>query len=108
MLKIALVFVKNVFFGLKKGISELSRWVGQKHTAEWKENFHIPQKSLEKSCTKLRPYIWKIKNQILRFDFVKKQVAAALYYLADEVRMRKVAILSVLGNGQFPKLSGMF
>ena len=69
MLKIALVFVKNALFGLKKGISQLSRWVAQKHITEWKENFHIPQESLEKSCTKLRPYIWKIKNQILRFDF---------------------------------------
>ena len=33
MLKIKLVLVKNMFFGLKKGISELSRWVAQKHTA---------------------------------------------------------------------------
>ena len=33
MLKTALVLVKNMFFGLKKGISELSRWVAQKHTA---------------------------------------------------------------------------
>ena len=33
MLKIALVLVKNVFFGLKKGISELLHWVAPKHTA---------------------------------------------------------------------------
>ena len=33
MLKIVLVLVRNMFFGLKKGISELSRWVAQKHTA---------------------------------------------------------------------------
>ena len=39
MLKIALVFVKNVFFGLKKGISELSRWVAQKHTAPFLKYF---------------------------------------------------------------------
>ena len=31
--KIALVLVKNVFFQFEKGISELSRWVAQKHTA---------------------------------------------------------------------------
>ena len=33
MLKIALVLVKNVFFDVKKGISEFSRWVAQNHTA---------------------------------------------------------------------------
>ena len=33
MLKIALVLVKNIFFGLKKGISELLHWIAQKHTA---------------------------------------------------------------------------
>ena len=34
MLKIALVLVKIVFFGLKKGISELLHWVAAKHTAD--------------------------------------------------------------------------
>ena len=33
MLKFALVLVKNVSFGLKKGISELLHWVATKHTA---------------------------------------------------------------------------
>ena len=33
MLKVALVLVKNVFFGLKKGISGLLHWVTPKHTA---------------------------------------------------------------------------
>ena len=33
MLKIALVLVKNVFFGLRKGISRLLHWVGQRNTA---------------------------------------------------------------------------
>ena len=37
MLKIALVLVKNVFFGLKKGISELLHWVAPKHTAHYFE-----------------------------------------------------------------------
>ena len=32
MLKIALVLVKNVFFGLKKGISRLLHWIAQKRT----------------------------------------------------------------------------
>ena len=30
--KIALVLVKNAFFQFEKGISELSRWVAQKHS----------------------------------------------------------------------------
>ena len=34
MLKIALILVKNVFFSLKKGISELLHWVAPKNTAE--------------------------------------------------------------------------
>ena len=34
MLKITLVLVKNMFFGLKKSISELLHWVAQKHTAQ--------------------------------------------------------------------------
>ena len=33
MLKIALLLVKNVFFGLKKGISELVSWVAAKPIA---------------------------------------------------------------------------
>ena len=33
MLKIALKLVKNVFFGLKKSISELLHWIAQKHIA---------------------------------------------------------------------------
>ena len=33
MLKIALVRVKNIFFGLKKSISELLHWIAQKLTA---------------------------------------------------------------------------
>ena len=50
----------------------------------------MPQESFEKLCTKLRPYIQKNKG----FQdpiFVEKQATAALYYLADEGRMRKVA-----------------
>ena len=31
--KIALLLVKNVFFGLEKSISEFLHWVAQKHTA---------------------------------------------------------------------------
>ena len=54
MLKIALVLVKNVFFGLKKGISELLPWVAPKYTAKvgeirWKleERLFLRAKSIE-------------------------------------------------------------
>ena len=33
MLTIVLVLMKNVFFGLKKGISELLHWIAPKHFA---------------------------------------------------------------------------
>ena len=50
----------------------------------------MPQEIFEKLCIKLRPSIQK--NKGFRDPVsVEKQVAAALYYLADEGRMRKVA-----------------
>ena len=39
MLKIALVLVENVLFGLKKGISGWVRWIAPKLTAKLDENF---------------------------------------------------------------------
>ena len=53
MLKIALVLVKNVFLGLKKGISELLPWMTPKDTAKvgeirWKlEMLFLRAKSIE-------------------------------------------------------------
>ena len=55
---------------------------GQKVSKEWKEYFLIPQEIFEKLCTMLRPSIQK--NKGFRDPVsLKKQVAAALYYLAD-------------------------
>ena len=42
MLKIALKLVKNVFFGLKKGISELLHWIAQKHTVPVYTEIQLP------------------------------------------------------------------
>ena len=50
----------------------------------------MPRESFEKLCPKLRRYIQKSKGFRDPIS-VEKQVAAALYYLADEGRMRKVA-----------------
>ena len=65
MLKIALVLVKNMFFGLKKGISELSCWVAQKHTASLfafkREIKHcVPNNCPCMVCKTYLPNIWFI------------------------------------------------
>ena len=50
----------------------------------------MPQEIFEKLCIKLRPSIQK--NKGFRDPVsVEKQVVAALYYLADEGRIQKVA-----------------
>ena len=51
----------------------------------------MSQESFEKLWTELRPYIQKNKTRFRDPISVEKQVAATLYYLADEVRRRKVA-----------------
>ena len=68
----------------------------------------MPEESFEKLFPKLRPYIQK--NKGFRDSIsAEKQVAAALYYPADEGRMRKVAnSFLVSGNRVFPKLSDFF
>ena len=58
MLKIALVLVKNVFFGLKKGISELMHWVAPKHTAI--ELLEISQNSQENTSVRVS-FLIKLK-----------------------------------------------
>ena len=61
----------------------------QKVSEEWKENFCMSQEIFKKLCTKLRPYIQKNKG-FQDPSSVEKQVAATLFYFADEGRMRKV------------------
>ena len=58
----------------------------------------MPQEIFQKLCIKLRPSIQK--NIGFRDPAsVEKQVAAALYYLADKGRMRKVA--NSFGTGKW-------
>ena len=61
------------------------------------------QESFEKLYTKLRPYI--LKNKGFRDPIsVAKQLTAALYYLADEDRMRKVANSFGIGKSTILKI----
>ena len=85
MLKIALVLVKNVFFGLKKGISELMHWVAPKHTAI--ELLEISQNSQENTSArvsfliKLKAFwsIFLIKLQAC--NFIKKRLQKACNFI---------------------------
>ena len=68
-----------------------------------KKNFRMPQEILEKLCTKLRTYIQE--NKGFRDPIsVEKQVAAALCYLADESKMRKVANYFGIGKSTISKI----
>ena len=61
-------------------------WTGWKVSWDWKNYFRMPQESFEKLCTELISYIRR--NKRFRDPIsVEKQVAAALYYLADEGSM---------------------
>ena len=62
------------------------------------------QESFEKLCTKLRPYIQKNKGFQDPIS-VEKQVAAALYYCANEGRIRKVANSVDIEKSTISKLS---
>ena len=79
-------------------------WAGQKVSEEWKENFCTSQESFEKLCTELRPYIQKNKTRFHDPISVEKQVAATLYYLADEDRMWKVANSFGIGKSTVSKI----
>ena len=61
------------------------------------------QESFEKLCIKLKPYIQKNKGFQDPIS-VEKQVTPALYYLADEGRMRKMADSFGIGNLTISKI----
>ena len=64
----------------------------------------MPQEIFEKLCISLRTSIQK--NKGFRDPVsVEKQVAAALYYLADEGRMRKVANSVGIGKWTISKIT---
>ena len=63
----------------------------------------MPQESFEKICTRLTPYIQK--NKVFQDSIsVEKQVATTLYYLEDEVRMRKMANSFGMGKSTISKI----
>ena len=58
---------------------------------EWKENFRMRKENFLKLCAELRPFIEKQVTNTREPVEVDKQVAATLYYLSDEGRLRKTA-----------------
>ena len=52
-------------------------------------------------CEELRPYLTKQTTKLRKPVSVETQVAATLYYLADEGRMRKVSNSFGLGKATF-------
>ena len=65
---------------------------------EWKENFRMSRASFNILCNELRPYITKNNTRFRNAVSVETQVAATLYYLSDEGRMRKIANSFGLGK----------
>ena len=57
---------------------------------EWRGNFRMSNTSFTKLCYELRPYLNKT-NTRMRVRVFELQVAATLYYLADEAHYRKIA-----------------
>ena len=64
----------------------------------------MSQESFEKLYTELRPYIQKNKTRFRDPISVKKQVAAILYYLADEDSMRAMANSFGIGKSTVSKI----
>ena len=58
---------------------------------EWRENFRMSKTSFTKLCDELRPYLNKTDTRMRECLSVELQVAATLYYLADEAHYRKIA-----------------
>ena len=57
---------------------------------EWEENFRMHKENFLKRCAELRPFIEKqITNMCVPMEG-ERQVAATLYYLSDEGRLRKI------------------
>ena len=77
MLKIVLVLVKNVFFGLKKGASGLVPWIAQKHTSLYSH-------TLREKC----PYSELFWSAFSRIRTEKREILHISLY---SVRMRENA-----------------
>ena len=71
---------------------------------EWRENFRMSEASFYMLCEELRPYLTKQTTKLRKPVSVETQVAATLYYLADEGRMRKVSNSFGLGKATVSKV----
>ena len=64
----------------------------------------MPSERFEKLCIELKPYIHKNKTRFRNPISGEKQVAATLYYFADEGRMRKGANSFAIGKSTISKI----
>ena len=60
---------------------------------EWRENFRMSRATFFLLCDMLKPHVEHQSTRIRSLVEVERQVALALYYLADEERMRKLQML---------------
>ena len=58
---------------------------------EWKENFRLQWHNFEQLCVELEPFIAREQTNMRTSISVECKVAATLYYLSDEGRLRKTA-----------------
>ena len=58
---------------------------------EWKKNFRMQKNNFERLCAELKPFLQREETNMRMPTSVECQVAATLYYLSDEGRMRKTA-----------------
>ena len=65
---------------------------------EWRENFRMSREMFQVLCAELYLYTFKNDTRFWNAVPVDKQVAATLYYLSDECRMRKVVNLFGIGE----------
>ena len=60
--------------------------------SEWRENFRMSKETFMSLCNELRPFLQKQSTAMRDALSVETQVAATLYYLADEGRFRKLSL----------------
>ena len=59
---------------------------------EWRENFRMMNTSFLKVCEELRLYIQRKSPNMRSSVEVEHQVAATIYYVSDEGKLRKTAM----------------
>ena len=58
---------------------------------EWKENVRMQTNNFKQLCAQLKPFLQREETNMRMLISVECQVAATLYYLSDERRMRKTS-----------------